>query len=182
VVAINRFSADTPAEIDLLTRRMAHHSAPVVVASHWSDGGAGAEALAHAVVATIDGVPGNFRLVYDDADTLWEKVNKVAKTIYGASAVTADTKVRAQIRRLQDEGYGRFPVCIAKTQYSFSTDPQLRGAPSGHVMNIREVRLAAGAEFVVLICGDVMTMPGLPKEPAANRIDVDATGRIVGLF
>jgi formate--tetrahydrofolate ligase len=182
VVAINRFSADTPAEIDLLTRRMAHHSAPVVVASHWSDGGAGAEALAHAVVATIDSVPGNFRLVYDDADTLWEKVNKVAKTIYGASAVTADTKVRAQIRRLQDEGYGRFPVCIAKTQYSFSTDPQLRGAPSGHVMNIREVRLAAGAEFVVLICGDVMTMPGLPKEPAANRIDVDATGRIVGLF
>jgi formate--tetrahydrofolate ligase len=182
VVAINRFSADTPAEIDLLTRRMAHHRAPVVVASHWSDGGAGAEALAHAVVATIDGVPGNFRLVYDDADTLWEKVNKVAKTIYGASAVTADTKVRAQIRRLQDEGYGRFPVCIAKTQYSFSTDPQLRGAPSGHVMNIREVRLAAGAEFVVLICGDVMTMPGLPKEPAANRIDVDATGRIVGLF
>ena len=182
VIAVNRFAADTPAEIDLLTRRMAHHSAPVVVASHWSDGGAGAEALAHAVVATIDGVPGNFRLVYDDADTLWEKVNKVAKTIYGASAVTADTKVRAQIRRLQDEGYGRFPVCIAKTQYSFSTDPQLRGAPSGHVMNIREVRLAAGAEFVVLICGDVMTMPGLPKEPAANRIDVDATGRIVGLF
>jgi formate--tetrahydrofolate ligase len=182
VIAVNRFSADTPAEIDLLTRRMAHHSAPVVVASHWADGGAGAEALARAVVATIDAVPGNFRLVYDDADTLWEKVNKVAKTIYGASAVTADTKVRAQIRRLQDEGYGRFPVCIAKTQYSFSTDPQLRGAPSGHVMNIREVRLAAGAEFVVLICGDVMTMPGLPKEPAANRIDVDATGRIVGLF
>jgi formate--tetrahydrofolate ligase len=182
VIGVNRFEADTPAELDLLARRMTHHSAPVVVASHWSDGGAGAEALARAVVATIDEVHGNFRLVYDDADTLWEKVNKVAKTIYGASAVTADTKVRAQIRRLQEEGYGRFPVCIAKTQYSFSTDPQLRGAPSGHVMNIREVRLAAGAEFVVLICGDVMTMPGLPKEPAANRIDVDATGRIVGLF
>jgi formate--tetrahydrofolate ligase len=127
-------------------------------------------------------VHGYFRLAYDDADTLWDKVNKVAKTIYGASAVTADTKVRAQIRRLQEEGYGHFPVCIAKTQYSFSTDPQLRGAPSGHVMNIREVRLAAGAEFIVLICGDVMTMPGLPKAPAANRIDVDADGRIVGLF
>jgi len=182
VIAVNQFEADTAAEIDLLARKMAHHNAPVVVASHWAHGGAGTEALAHAVVETIDRVHGNFRLVYDDADTLWEKVNKVAKTIYGASAVTADTKVRAQIRKLQDEGYGHFPVCIAKTQYSFSTDPQLRGAPSGHVMNIREVRLAAGAEFVVLICGDVMTMPGLPKSPAANRIDVDASGRIVGLF
>ena len=182
VIAVNRFEADTPAELELLARRMAHHSAPVVVSSHWSDGGAGAEALARTVVATLEGVHGNFRLAYDDADTLWDKVNKVAKTIYGASAVTADTKVRAQIRRLQDEGYGHFPVCIAKTQYSFSTDPQLRGAPSGHVMNIREVRLAAGAEFIVLICGDVMTMPGLPKAPAANRIDVDAHGRIVGLF
>ncbi|MBK6335452.1 MAG: formate--tetrahydrofolate ligase [Betaproteobacteria bacterium] len=182
VIAVNRFTADTAAEIDFLARLMAHHNAPVVEANHWAEGGAGAEALARAVVATVDGVPGNFRLIYDDADTLWEKVNKVAKTIYGASAVTADTKVRAQIRRLQDEGYGRFPVCVAKTQYSFSTDPLLRGAPSGHVMNIREVRLAAGAEFVVLVCGDVMTMPGLPKEPAANRIDVDAAGRIVGLF
>jgi formate--tetrahydrofolate ligase len=182
VIAVNRFETDTAAELDRLARRMAHHSAPVVVASHWADGGAGAEALAHAVVATIEGVPGNFRLAYDDGDSLWEKVNKVAKTIYGASAVTADTKVRAQIRRLQQTGYGHFPVCIAKTPYSFSTDPLLRGAPGGHVVNVREVRLAAGAEFVVLLCGEVMTMPGLPKEPAANRIDVDAAGRIVGLF
>ena len=182
VIAVNQFEADTAAEIDLLTRRMAHHNAPVVVASHWANGGAGAEALAHAVIETLDRVPANFRLVYDDADTLWEKVNKVAKTIYGASAVTADTKVRAQIRRLQDEGYGRFPVCIAKTQYSFSTDPQLRGAPSGHVMNIREVRLASGAEFVVLVCGDVMTMPGLPKEPSAAKIDLTDDGKVVGLF
>jgi len=182
VIAVNRFETDTVAELDRLARRMAHHSAPVVVASHWADGGAGAEALAHAVVATIEGVPGNFRLAYDDGDSLWEKVNKVAKTIYGASAVTADTKVRAQIRRLQQTGYGHLPVCIAKTPYSFSTDPLLRGAPGGHVVNVREVRLAAGAEFVVLLCGEVMTMPGLPKEPAANRIDVDAAGRIVGLF
>jgi formate--tetrahydrofolate ligase len=106
----------------------------------------------------------------------------VATQIYGAADITADTKVRAQIRRLQEGGYGRLPVCVAKTQYSFSTDPLLRGAPSGHVVNIREVRLAAGAEFVVMICGEIMTMPGLPKEPAAAKIDVDDGGRIVGLF
>jgi formate--tetrahydrofolate ligase len=134
------------------------------------------------VLDTIERVPADFRLLYADEESLWEKVNRVAKAIYGASEVTADTKVRAQIRRLQEQGYGTFPVCIAKTQYSFSTDPLLRGAPSGHVLNIREVRLAAGAEFVVMICGDVMTMPGLPKVPSAERIDIDASGRVVGLF
>ena len=106
----------------------------------------------------------------------------IATKIYHASDITADTKVRAQIRQLQDGGYGHYPVCVAKTQYSFSTDPKLRGAPTGHVVNIREVRLAAGAEFVIMICGDIMTMPGLPKVPAANSIDVDAAGRITGLF
>jgi formate--tetrahydrofolate ligase len=182
VVAINHFASDTDAEIALLKKKIAHHDAPVVVARHWADGGAGAEALAQAVVDVIARVPANFRLVYDDADTLWEKIEKVAKAIYGASEVTADSKVRAQIRKLQAEGYGRYPVCVAKTQYSFSTDPLLRGAPSGHVVNIREVRLAAGAEFVVMVCGDVMTMPGLPSAPSAAKIDIDSDGNVVGLF
>jgi formate--tetrahydrofolate ligase len=182
VIAINHFSSDTTAEITLLQKKIAHHDAPVVVAKHWADGGAGAEALAKLVVDEIARVPADFRLLYDDADTLWQKMEKVATSIYGASEVTADSKVRAQIRRLQTEGYGHYPVCIAKTQYSFSTDPLLRGAPTGHVVNIREVRLAAGAEFVVMVCGDVMTMPGLPKEPSAARIDIDAHGRVVGLF
>jgi len=182
VVAINHFATDTDAEIALLRRKIAHHDAPVVVARHWADGGAGAEDLARAVVDTIDRVPGDFRFVYDDADTLWDKVRKIATTIYGASEVTADSKVRARIRELQAGGYGHYPVCIAKTQYSFSTDPLLHGAPSGHVLNIREVRLAAGAQFVVMVCGDVMTMPGLPKVPSAAQIDVTDDGRIVGLF
>jgi formate--tetrahydrofolate ligase len=182
VVAINHFTSDTEAEIALLKRKVAHHDAPVVVARHWADGGAGAETVARAVVDVIDRVPANFRLVYDDADTLWEKMRKVATAIYGASEITADSKVRAQIKKLQSDGYGDYPVCVAKTQYSFSTDPLLRGAPSGHVVNIREVRLAAGAQFVVMICGDVMTMPGLPKEPSAAKIDVTAEGRVVGLF
>jgi formate--tetrahydrofolate ligase len=182
VVAVNHFTSDTDAEIALLKRKIAHHDAPVVVARHWADGGAGAEALARTAVDVIERVPADFRLVYDDADSLWEKMNKVAKTIYGASEVTADSKVRAQVRKLQTEGYGRYPVCVAKTQYSFSTDPLLRGAPSGHVVNVREVRLAAGAEFVVMVCGDVMTMPGLPREPSAAKIDLTADGKVVGLF
>jgi formate--tetrahydrofolate ligase len=182
VVAINHFSSDTDAEIALLKKKIAHHDAPVVVAKHWADGGAGAEALARTVVDVIDRVPADFRLLYDDADTLWEKMEKIAKTIYGASEVTADSRVRAQIRKLQADGYGHYPVCVAKTQYSFSTDPLLRGAPSGHVVNVREARLAAGAEFVVMVCGDVMTMPGLPKAPSAAKIDIDADGKVVGLF
>jgi formate--tetrahydrofolate ligase len=182
VVAINHFSSDTDAEIALLKKKIAHHDAPVVVAKHWAEGGAGAEMLARTVVDVIERIPADFRLVYDDDDTLWDKMGKVARTIYGASEVTADSKVRAQIRKLQNEGYGRYPVCVAKTQYSFSTDPLLRGAPSGHVVNIREVRLAAGAEFVVMVCGDVMTMPGLPKEPSASKIDLTDDGKVVGLF
>ena len=182
VVAINHFSHDSEAELALLQRKMAHHSVPIVVARHWAEGGKGAEELARTVIKLIDTLPPDFRFVYDDSDTLWDKVKEVATKIYGASEVTADSKIRAQIRKLQQDGYGHYPVCIAKTQYSFSTDPLLRGAPSGHVLNIREVRLAAGAEFVVMICGDVMTMPGLPKVPSAAQIDVDDSGRIVGLF
>ncbi len=182
VVAINHFASDTDAEIALLKKKIGHHDAPVVVARHWANGGAGAEELARTVVDVIARVPADFRLVYADADTLWEKMEKVAKTIYGASEVTADSKVRAQIKKLQAEGYGHYPVCIAKTQYSFSTDPLLRGAPSGHVVNVREVRLAAGAEFIVMVCGDVMTMPGLPSAPSAAKIDIDGDGKVVGLF
>ncbi|MGH8573130.1 MAG: formate--tetrahydrofolate ligase, partial [Gammaproteobacteria bacterium] len=160
----------------------AHHEAPVVVARLWADGGAGAEDLARTVVDVIDRVPADFRLVYEDSATLWEKVTTIATKIYGARGVTADAKVRGQIQRLQEDGYGHYPVCVAKTQYSFSTDPQLRGAPSGHEIGIREVRLSAGAEFVVMVCGDIMTMPGLPKVPAAEKIDIDEAGKVVGLF
>ena len=182
VIAINRFATDTEAELDLVRQRLAHHGAPVVVTTHVEDGGAGAELLAREVLKLADSGAANFRLLYEDDLPLWQKVQAIATRIYGAAEATADTRVRTQVRRLQDEGYGRLPVCVAKTQYSFSTDPLLRGAPSGHAVNVREVRLDAGAGFVVMVCGDIMTMPGLPKSPAAERIDVDEAGRIVGLF
>ncbi len=182
VVSINRFNFDTPAEIELLKKKMAHHEAPVILATHWADGGKGAEQVARTVVDLIEKVPSNFKFVYEDSLPLWDKIGTIATKIYGASEVTADAKVRGQIKKLQEEGYGHYPVCVAKTQYSFSTDPQLRAAPSGHVINIREVRLAAGAEFVVMVCGDVMTMPGLPKVPSAEKIDLTDDGKVVGLF
>jgi len=181
IVAVNHFTHDTDAELRLLKRKMAHHEAPVVVARHWAEGGKGAEDLARAVVQMVETTPASFSYVYEDALPLWNKIEAVATKIYGASEVTADTRVRAQIRNLQESGYGHYPVCIAKTQYSFSTDPLLRGAPSGHSLNVREVRLAAGAEFIVAVCGDIMTMPGLPKRPSSERIDVDERGKIVGL-
>jgi formate--tetrahydrofolate ligase len=182
VVSVNHFTFDTAAEFQLLEKRLAHLQVPVISARHWAEGGAGAEQVAHAVVKLAATETEGFRFVYDDAMPLWDKMKAVATKIYGASDITADTKVRAQIKRLQEEGYGHYPVCVAKTQYSFSTDPQLRGAPSGHVLNVREVRLAAGAEFVVMVCGDIMTMPGLPKVPSAVQIDIDDHGRVVGLF
>ena len=182
VVSINRFTFDTAAEIELLKKKMAHHEAPVILATHWADGGAGAADVAKAVVELIEKVPSNFKYVYEDALPLWDKIKAIATKIYGASEVTADGKVRSQIKKLQDDGYGHYPVCVAKTQYSFSTDPQLRAAPSGHVINVREVRLAAGAEFVVMVCGDIMTMPGLPKVPSAEKIDLTEEGKVVGLF
>ena len=181
VVAINRFVSDTPAEVALIESRMAPMNVPVVLATHWADGGKGAADLARAVVELCEGEP-SVKFVYDDADPLWEKIEKIAKKIYRASHVTADPKVREQIQRMQDEGYGHYPVCVAKTQYSFSTDPHLRGAPTGHTIIVREVRLSAGAEFVVMICGEIMTMPGLPKAPAARVIDITDDGRVVGLF
>ncbi|MFZ0494871.1 MAG: formate--tetrahydrofolate ligase [Methylocella sp.] len=182
IVAINHFSFDTDAEIALLKKKMAHHEAPIVVCRHWAEGGKGAEELARTVVDMIDNVPVDFHFVYEESATLWDKATAIATKLYGASQVTADAKIRAQIKRLQESGYGHYPVCIAKTQYSFSTDANLRGAPSNHEINIREVRLAAGAEFVVLVCGEIMTMPGLPKVPAATKIDLDDSGKVTGLF
>lgn len=181
VVAINHRTHDTEAELKVLVARCEKMGAKVVVAKHWADGGKGAVDLANIVVKMCE-QPNNFKFVYEESLPLWDKMKTIASKIYGASDITADAKVRGQIKRLQEEGYGHYPICVAKTQYSFSTDPQLRGAPSNHVVTIREVRLAAGAEFIVLVCGDVMTMPGLPKVPSANAIDVNDEGKIVGLF
>ncbi len=180
VVAINHRSHDTPAEIELLTQRVEALGAKAVVAKHWAHGGAGAEELAREVVAAC-AKPSRFRFVYEESLPLWQKVEAIATQVYGAAGVTASPSAKERIERLQAEGYGHFPVCIAKTQMSFSTNAALRGAPSGHTLDIREVRLAAGAEFVVMVCGDIMTMPGLPKVPAAELIDIDAQGRISGL-
>jgi formate--tetrahydrofolate ligase len=180
VVSFNRFTHDTQAEIDLVKSKVKNLGVPFVMATHWGDGGKGAAELARAVVELCD-KPSKPAFVYEDSDPLWEKITKIASKVYRAADVSADAKVRAQIKKLQDEGYGHYPVCVAKTQYSFAADASLRAAPSGHVVNVREVRLAAGAEFVVMICGDIMTMPGLPKVPSANKIDL-VDGRVVGLF
>jgi len=182
VVAINKFSADTDAEIELLKNKLAHLQVDVVLAEHWERGGEGAEEMAKAVLDVMEKCPANFKFTYEDDMPLWKKMEAVATKIYGASEVVADTKVRNQIKRLQDDGYGHYPICVAKTQYSFSTDPKLLGAPENHVVKVREVKLAAGAEFVIMVCGDIMTMPGLPKIPAANRIDLGDDGQVVGLF
>ena len=181
VVSINQFTSDTPAEIELIKKRMQTLGVNVVLASHWGEGGKGAAELAKVVVDLCESNTQQMSYVYDDQDTLWEKINKVAKKVYRASEVNADAKVRAQIEGLQKEGYGHYPVCVAKTQSSFSTDPKLRGAPDNHVITVREVRLAAGAEFIVMVCGDIMTMPGLPKVPSAEKIDY-VDGKVVGLF
>ncbi len=180
VVSINKFTSDTAAEVEMLKSRMAKLGVKVVLATHWGDGGKGAADLAHMVVELCE-KPSQMTFVYDEQDTLWDKIGKIAKKVYRASEVTADAKVRGQIKKLQEDGYGHYPVCVAKTQYSFSTDAQLRGAPENHAINVREVRLAAGAEFVVMVCGDIMTMPGLPKVPSANKIDL-VDGKVVGLF
>ena len=180
VVAINHRTEDTAAEIALLQTTTAALGVDVVLAKHWAQGGAGAADLARAVVKLCE-QPNHFKFLYQDSDSLWDKVQAIATKTYGASSITADAKVRAQIAQLQSDGYGDLPVCIAKTQYSFSTDAKLRGAPSGHVLTIREVRLSAGAGFVVMVCGDIMTMPGLPAVPAANGIDVNDAGQITGL-
>ncbi len=182
VVATNRFSSDTDAEIALLKRLTATSGAECVMADHWALGGEGAVELAEAVVRTIDEKPSDFQPLYPDDMSLWEKTRTIAREIYGAEDITADKAVRDRLAELEKAGFGHFPICIAKTQYSFTTNPDAKGVPAGHSIPIREVRLSAGAEFVVVICGDIMTMPGLPKVPAANNIELAADGRISGLF
>ena len=181
VVSINRFTFDTEAEIKLVTNRMKALGVNVVLAEHWAKGGAGAEALAHEVVRLSE-QPSGMTYVYEDGDSLLEKMKKVATKIYGAADISASAKVKQQLKTWEEAGYGSYPICVAKTQSSFSSDATLRGAPSGHIVNVREVKLAAGAQFIVMICGDIMTMPGLPKVPSAEKIDVDDEGKVVGLF
>ena len=181
VVSINHFTFDTEAEINLLHEKLAPHNVPVVVAKHWAEGGKGAEELARTVVDLTENGTNNFKFLYEDSQTLWDKMKTIATKIYGASDISADADVRRQIDKMQEK-YGHYPVCVAKTQYSFSTNPKLLGAPSGHTIHVRAVRLSAGAEFVVMICGDIMTMPGLPKVPSAEKIDIDENGKVVGLF
>ena len=181
VVAINHRSHATEAELALASDRVTRKGCRAVVARHWAQGGAGAEELAREVVRLCE-KPAQMQFVYDEQASLWDKMRAIATRVYGAADISADAKVKTEIARLQQAGYGHFPVCVAKTQYSFSTDAGARGAPSGHVVDIREVRLAAGAEFIVMICGDIMTMPGLPKVPSSQAIDIDAQGRVVGLF
>lgn len=186
VVSINQFVSDTDAEVELVIEHCNALGVKVALSSHWANGGAGATDLAHMVaeICDADATPANRpheSFVYSAELSLWEKLEAVATKVYHASEITANTKVRDRLTELTDGGYGHLPVCIAKTPYSFSTDPLLKGAPTGHVMDIREVRLSVGAGFVVAICGDVMTMPGLPKVPASEQIDV-VNGQIVGLF
>ncbi|HEY7459542.1 MAG TPA: formate--tetrahydrofolate ligase [Xanthobacteraceae bacterium] len=182
VVSINRFSADTEAEIALVKDGCKKLGVEALMADHWAEGGKGAVDVAHAVVKVVESGKSKLKLLYPDEMPLWDKINSIAKEIYRARNVTADKAVRDQLAQFEALGYGKLPVCIAKTQYSFTTNADTKGAPDDFVMNVREVRLSAGAEFVVAICGEIMTMPGLPRVPAADAIDVDAQGRIVGLF
>jgi formate--tetrahydrofolate ligase len=182
VVSINRFSADTDAEIALVESACAKLGVEAVMADHWAEGGKGAADVARAVVKVIDEGKSKMKLLYPDEMPLLEKIRTIAKEIYRAKDIAADKSVRDQLASFEAMGFGNVPVCIAKTQYSFSTNPDAKGAPSDHIVTVREVRLSAGAGFVVAVCGDIMTMPGLPRVPAANSIDVAADGKIVGLF
>ncbi len=181
VVAVNRFPTDTDAELEAIAEIAKENGADVAICSHWADGGAGAEELAEKISALADSGTAKFKTLYGDDMPLWDKVKTIATELYQADDIIADKPVRAQIKRLQDNGFGNLPVCMAKTQYSFSTDPTLRAAPKGHVVPIREVRLSAGAGFVVVIAGDIMTMPGLPREPASFHIKIGDDGLIAGL-
>ena len=181
VVAVNRFTADTDAEVNVIRRYCQEFGVDVCACTHWADGGAGTEELSHKVVQLVESGSAQFRPLYEDQLPLWEKARTVARSLYGAEDIIADKKVRQQLAQY-DEHYGHFPVCMAKTQYSFSTDPSLLGAPSGHMVPIRDVRLSAGAGFIVAICGDIMTMPGLPRVPAANSIRINDAGEVEGLF
>ncbi len=182
VVSINRFSADTPAEIELVRKFCASLGIEALMADHWAMGGEGAADVAKAVVRTIDSGKSKLKLLYPDEMPLLEKIRTIAREIYRAKDIAADKTLRDQLASFEAMGYGKLPVCIAKTQYSFSTNPDLKGAPEDHIIAVREARLSAGAEFVVAICGDIMTMPGLPKVPSAESIDINVDGKIVGLF
>ncbi len=181
VVCINHFTFDSEAEINLLQQKCADLGASCVVSKHWAEGGAGAEALANAVTEVVDNREPAFTYVYEEDLSLWEKIETIATKLYGAKKISASAKVKNQLAEWEAD-YGKFPICIAKTQMSFSTNPNTKGAPSGHTVEIREVKLANGAGFIVAIAGDIMTMPGLPKVPAAERIDIDNDGKITGLF
>jgi formate--tetrahydrofolate ligase len=181
-VAINHFISDTPAEIAEVQAFARRQGVEAILCRHWADGGAGAETLARKVVDMVESGAAGFTPLYPDERPLWSKIETIAHEIYGAAEVTAERAVRGRLARWTKAGFGGLPVCMAKTQYSFSTDPEALGAPHGHTVHVRDVRLAAGAGFVVAICGDIMTMPGLPRHPAAERIGLDAEGRIEGLF
>jgi formate--tetrahydrofolate ligase len=182
VVSINRFSADTDAEIKLVKDKCKALGVEALMADHWAMGGEGAADVAKAVVKVIDEGKASLKLLYPDDMPLFEKIRTIAKEIYRADDATADKAVKDQLKAWEEMGFGKLPVCIAKTQYSFSTNPDAKGAPTGFNIPVREVRLSAGAEFIVAICGEIMTMPGLPKVPSADSIDVNAEGKIVGLF
>jgi len=181
IVCLNHFTLDTDAEVDMLIKRCESLGVKAVVSKHWAEGGAGAEELATVVADVVDNNPGTHQFTYEDSDSLWEKIEKISTKVYGASSISADAKVKQQLDDWNEE-YGSYPICIAKTQMSFSTDPTVIGAPTGHNVHITEVRLANGAGFIVAIAGNMMTMPGLPKVPAAERIDIDDDGNISGLF
>ena len=182
VVAVNNFTSDTEAEFQIVKNYCEGLGVEAILCTHWENGSSGITDLAQKVVSLTESNQKQFKYLYDDSESLWEKVNSIAKTIYGASEVVADKLIRDQFKNYEASGFGKFPICMAKTQYSFSTDPNLKGAPSGHVVAIREIRLSAGAEFIVVVTGDVMTMPGLPSIPAANSIKLDLQNEISGLF
>jgi formate--tetrahydrofolate ligase len=182
VVSINRFSADTAAEMDVVRTACAKLGVEAFTADHWAMGGEGAAEVARAVVKICDSGQSKLKLLYPDDMPLFEKIRTIAREIYRAKDVSADKSVKDQLTSFEQMGYGKAPICVAKTQYSFSTNPDSKGAPVDHTLNVREVRLSAGAEFVVAICGEIMTMPGLPKVPSADSIDVGPDGKIVGLF
>ena len=182
VVAVNNFTSDTEAEFQIVKKYCEGLGVEAILCKHWENGSSGTKDLANKVINLTESSQNQFKYLYEDSDLLWEKVNLIAKTIYGASEVVADKIVRDQFKNYEAAGYGKFPICMAKTQYSFSTDSNLKGAPTGHVVPVREIRLSAGAEFVVVVTGEVMTMPGLPRVPAANKIGMDLESNVYGLF
>jgi formate--tetrahydrofolate ligase len=182
VVAINKFIADTEAEHNLIKELCAGVGSKAILCSHWADGSKGTTELAHEVVKIAESGKARYKPLYADELPLVEKVRTIAKEIYRADDIALDGKAKDLFKEFQDGGFGNYPVCIAKTQYSFSTDPNAKGAPTGHILNVRDVRLSAGAEFIVVVCGEIMTMPGLPKVPSANSIKLNEQGQIEGLF